>query len=228
MAFKNSSEQQKYYADITQYQNVSHLNEKFYKKTKRLLDIIFSMLGIIVLIPVFTILSLLIKASEPRQKVIFLQERVGKNGKKFIMYKFRTMNVDAEKNLASLLELNEVEGAMFKISHDPRVTKFGKVIRKYSLDELPQLFNVLKGEMSLVGPRPPLTREVDEYSHYDKQRLQVIPGCTGLWQVSGRNNVSFKEMVELDLFYIEQKNLMFDLIIIYKTVEVMIRPNGAS
>jgi lipopolysaccharide/colanic/teichoic acid biosynthesis glycosyltransferase len=128
---------------------------------------------------------------------------------------------NAEEKLQELLKHNEVSGAMFKMKDDPRITKIGKFIRKTSIDELPQLFNVLKGDMSLVGPRPPLPREVAEYSEYDKQRLLVTPGCTGLWQVSARNSVGFEEMVELDLQYIRERSFLFDIKIILKTVLVL-------
>lgn len=137
------------------------------------------------------------------------------------------MIVDADKHLRELLSKNEVEGAMFKMKNDPRVTKVGLFIRKYSIDELPQLVNVLLGDMSLVGPRPPLPREVKTYTSYDKQRLAVKPGCTGLWQISGRNDVGFSEMVDLDLKYINKRSLIYDLHILFKTVHVFIRPNGA-
>ncbi len=134
---------------------------------------------------------------------------------------------NAEELLNDLLKNNEVSGHMFKMKDDPRVTKIGKFIRKTSIDELPQLLNVLKGDMSLVGPRPPLTREVAEYSNYHKQRLSVKPGCTGVWQVSARNNVGFEEMVEMDIRYMKERNTYFDLIIIFRTVLVLIKPNGA-
>lgn len=200
---------------------------KLYLVTKRLIDIIWAILGIVLLSWLFAIIAILIKLEDPRGPILFKQTRVGKNGKEFTMYKFRSMVHNAEELLDSLLPFNEVEGAMFKIKEDPRVTKIGKFIRKTSLDELPQLFNVLKGEMSLVGPRPPLPREVEEYTDYDKQRLLVIPGCTGLWQVSGRNDIGFHEMVELDLKYIKERSLLLDLKIIFKTIKVIIVPNSA-
>jgi lipopolysaccharide/colanic/teichoic acid biosynthesis glycosyltransferase len=137
------------------------------------------------------------------------------------------MYTNAEEKLKDLLDKNEISGAMFKMRDDPRVTKVGKLIRKTSIDELPQLFNVLRGEMSLVGPRPPLMREVAEYTDYDKQRLYVTPGCTGLWQVSGRNNLSFKEMVELDITYIENRNIWFDIKIMLKTVKAVVGSQDA-
>ena len=157
----------------------------------------------------------------------FSQYRVGKNKQLFKMYKFRSMCVDAEKKLPTLLSKNEVEGAMFKMKDDPRVTKFGRFIRKTSLDELPQLWNVLKGEMSLVGPRPSLQREVSQYTKYDEQRLLVKPGCTGLWQINGRSNIGFSEMVMLDLEYIEKRSIYIDFKIIYRTFFVILRPEGA-
>lgn len=139
------------------------------------------------------------------------------------MYKFRSMVVNADQ----LRDQNEVDGAMFKMKHDPRITKVGHFIREHSLDELPQLVNVLKGDMSLVGSRPPLPSEVEQYTEYDKQRLYVIPGCTGLWQATLRNEVGFKKMVQLDIQYIQKASFMFDLRIILKTVLIMLKPNGS-
>nr|WP_325836293.1 sugar transferase [Enterococcus casseliflavus] len=194
---------------------------------KRAIDILGSLVGLILFIPIFLIVAFLIKKEDKSGPVFFSQERVGKNGKIFKMYKFRSMSVDAEERLASLLEKNEIEGAMFKMKNDPRVTKIGRYIRKNSIDELPQLWNVLRGEMSLVGPRPPLVREVNIYSEYDKQRLYVKPGCTGVWQVSGRNHVGFEEMVNLDLKYISKMSFFYDLSIIFKTFYMIIKPNGA-
>lgn len=176
----------------------------------------------------FLIVALLIKLEDPKGPILFKQTRVGKNEQEFGMYKFRSMVTDAEEKLKDLLQHNEVSGAMFKMKDDPRVTKIGKFIRKTSIDELPQLLNVLKGDMSLVGPRPPLLREVKEYTSYDKQRLLIRPGCTGLWQVTERNSVGFKEMVELDLEYINKRGIIYDIRIILKTIQVMIKSNGAS
>lgn len=201
--------------------------KKTYTMIKRGMDIIGASMGLIFLSWLFLIVAVLIKIEDPKGTVFFKQVRVGKNGKTFYMYKFRSMVPDAEEKLKDLLKYNEIEGAMFKLKEDPRVTKIGKFIRKTSIDELPQLWNVLKGEMSLVGPRPPLPREVKEYTDYDMQRLLVKPGCTGLWQISGRNDVSFHEMVELDIKYIRQRSLMFDLKIILKTVCVVFIPNSA-
>ncbi len=167
------------------------------------------------------------KFEEPKGPIFFSQTRIGLNEKPFKMYKIRSMVTNAEELLENLLDENEVEGAMFKMKEDPRVTKIGKTIRKFSIDELPQLWNVIKGDMSLIGPRPPLEREVAEYTPYDKQRLLIKPGCTGLWQVSGRNDLDFDEMVELDMKYIQNLSLRTDLWILFKTVWVMIKPNSA-
>lgn len=209
-------------AKAPQIKGAIFVNEPFlYRYTKRSTDIVGSLAGIIVLSFLFLVISVWIKIEDPRGPVFFSQKRIGKNGKEFNMYKFRSMVTDAEERLKELLALNETTGAMFKMKNDPRVTRVGRFIRKTSIDELPQLFNVLKGDMSLVGPRPPLPREVDEYTSYDKQRLFVVPGCTGLWQVSGRSNIGFKEMVELDLQYIQNRTLLFDIKIIFKTVLVL-------
>ncbi|WP_319805545.1 sugar transferase [Cytobacillus firmus] len=200
---------------------------KNYLLIKRFIDILGAVFGIILLSWLFIIVAILIKIEDPKGPVFFKQVRVGKNGKEFYMYKFRSMVSDAEEKLKDLLRYNEVSGAMFKMKDDPRITKIGKFIRKTSIDELPQLLNVIKGEMSLVGPRPPLPREVKEYSTYDKQRLIVTPGCTGLWQVSGRNSLGFKEMVELDLEYISNQNIVSDLRIIFKTVFMLFGSKNA-
>jgi exopolysaccharide biosynthesis polyprenyl glycosylphosphotransferase len=192
-----------------------------YLVTKRIMDIVLSSVGIIFLFPVFALVSILIKLEDPKGPVFFAQMRIGKNEKPFKMYKFRSMVTNAEELLEKLLDKNEISGAMFKMKDDPRITRIGKFIRKTSIDELPQLFNVLRGDMSLVGPRPPLPREVEDYTSYDKQRLLVTPGCTGLWQVSGRNSVGFSEMVELDLQYIRESSFLNDIKIIMKTVLVL-------
>ena len=198
-----------------------------YRFLTRIIDIIGSMCGLIVLSPVFFLVAFEIKREEPKGTVFYSQVRIGKEGQHFRMYKFRSMKMNADTLLSELLKYNEIEGAMFKMRDDPRVTRIGKFIRKTSIDELPQLINVLKGDMRLVGPRPPLEREVVVYSKYDMQRLIVKPGCTGPWQVSGRNNVSFAEMVDLDLHYIQNMSLWTDFKIIVKTIVIMIHPNGA-
>ncbi|HFK1762459.1 multidrug MFS transporter [Bacillus wiedmannii] len=198
-----------------------------YLFAKRLMDIFGAICGLIFLSPIFIIVAIMVKLEDKKGPVFFKQIRVGKDGKEFGMFKFRSMVTDAEERLKDLLQHNEVSGAMFKMKDDPRITKIGKFIRKTSIDELPQLLNVLKGDMSLVGPRPPLPREVKEYTAYDKQRLLVTPGCTGLWQVTERNSVGFAEMVELDLEYIRNRNVFYDMKIIFKTIKVLLGSNNA-
>ena len=193
---------------------------------KRFFDVILSLIGLIVLAIPFLIIAAFVKFCDGGP-VLYTQERVGKDGRRFRIYKFRSMYVNADKLLEKLKEQNEVTGPMFKMKNDPRITSVGRFLRKTSLDELPQLWNVLRGDMSLVGPRPPLPREVAKYSKYDLQRLWVIPGCTGLWQATERNNVGFEEMVELDLEYIQKRSLLFDAKIILLTVVAIIHPNGA-
>lgn len=195
--------------------------------TKRCFDFIISLIGLVLLSGVFLIISLVIKLDDPRGHVFYSQTRLGKDGRSFQMWKFRSMVSDADKMVDQLLKENEVEGAMFKIKDDPRITRVGRFIRKYSLDELPQLYNVFCGDMSLVGPRPPLPREVAKYTNYDLQRLAVIPGITGLWQVSGRNELDFSDMVALDIKYINHACFSQDVKILLKTVFVVIHPKGA-
>lgn len=198
-----------------------------YLTYKRLLDIVLATIGLMALSLLFIIIAVLIKLEDPRGSVLFKQIRIGKDGTKFHMYKFRSMVSNAEELLEELLDQNEASGALFKMKQDPRITRIGKFIRKTSIDELPQLWNVLKGEMSLVGPRPPLEREVADYSERDLMRLIVTPGCTGLWQLNGRSNLGFEEMVTLDLQYIQSRSLMVDLKIICKTLLVFFRSDHA-
>ncbi|CDN45264.1 sugar transferase [Paenibacillus sp. P22] len=198
-----------------------------YLMMKRAMDIVAASIGLIFLMPVFLLLAIAIKIEDPKGPVFFSQKRVGKGERPFHMYKFRSMVSNAEELLADLLEKNEIQGAMFKMKDDPRITRIGKFIRKTSIDELPQLWNVVRGDMSLVGPRPPLPREVAEYTAYDKQRLKVTPGCTGLWQVSGRNSLSFSEMVELDIQYIQNRNILFDTSIVIKTIKLLLGSKNA-
>lgn len=198
-----------------------------YRVVKRVFDFVASLLGLILLSPVFLIVAIAIKLEDPKGPVFYSQTRLGQQQQPFKMYKFRSMIVNADKLLKKLADQNEVDGAMFKIKRDPRVTNVGRFIRKYSLDELPQLMNVLLGQMSLVGPRPPLPREVAEYTEYDRQRLFVKPGCTGLWQVTLRNEVGFDEMVKLDLEYIVKRSITFDFWVLLKTVKVFLKPNSA-
>ncbi|WP_157456735.1 sugar transferase [Carnobacterium maltaromaticum] len=202
--------------------NIGLENKKNFLKIKNIIDKFLAGIGLCILFPFLFIVSVILKITEPRSPIFFKQVRIGKNLEKFEIYKFRTMHVGAEGKLDQLIQHNEIEGAMFKIKDDPRITKFGKILRNTSIDELPQLINVLKGDMVLVGPRPPLSREVEMYSKYDLQRLTVAPGCTGLWQVSGRNELSFKEMVELDLTYINTMSLKLDFKIVFKTIFMLL------
>lgn len=198
----------------------------FYRTCKRLFDVVASACGLVILSPVFLITAIAIKADDGGP-VFYNQERIGKDGKPFKMYKFRSMKVNADKEIEKLTKHNEVKGAMFKMKNDPRITRVGKFIRKTSIDEFPQLLNVLLGQMSIVGPRPPLPREVAQYNDYDMQRLYVRPGCTGLWQVTVRNSVGFDEMVNIDLDYIKRRSFHLDLEIMFKTIKVIFVPNTA-
>lgn len=210
------------------YVDEQKLNHQYgYRFIKRLFDFLASLIAVIILSPVFLIIAIAIKINDPHGPVFYTQERVGKDGRRFRMFKFRSMVTNADELLEKLKEQNEIEGAMFKMKNDPRITKVGRFIRKYSLDELPQLLNVVGGSMSIVGPRPPLPYEVDQYTDYDKQRLMVKPGATGMWQVGGRNALNFDQMVALDLTYINERSIWLDLKIMFETIKVMIKPNAA-
>lgn len=193
---------------------------------KRTFDVLFASLALLGLAPIFLIIAMLIKLDGPG-KVFFKQQRAGHNGIPFHMYKFRTMVEDAEDQLAALEAQNEGAGPLFKLKDDPRVTRTGRWLRKHSLDELPQFLNVFRGEMSVVGPRPPLFKEVKVYKGHDQRRLYLKPGVTGLWQVSGRSNLDWKESIRLDLYYAENWTIISDLRIIWRTFKVMIKPDGA-
>ena len=195
---------------------------------KRVMDIVGAVIGLVLTSPIMLIIVILIKLEDPKGPVFFSQVRNGKYPKTFKMYKFRSMYVDAEDRLQELMHLNEQSGPAFKMKDDPRITKVGKFIRKASLDELPQLFNVLKGDMSLVGPRPAIPREVEQYTPYQMQRLLVKPGLTCIWQVSGRNNIGFDEWVELDIEYIKARNLWLDIKLILLTIPAMLGDENAS
>lgn len=193
---------------------------------KRLGDCFFSILLTLVLSPLLLLIALLIKVSSSGP-VIYADNRVGLHGKCFRMYKFRTMFDGADLLKAQLMQQNEMQGPAFKMKQDPRITRVGAILRKYSLDELPQLINIFKGEMSLVGPRPPLVQEYEQYQLWHKRRLSVRPGATGLWQVSGRNEISnFDDWVKLDLQYIDQWSVWLDLVILFKTVAVVLKGTG--
>ncbi|WP_224363482.1 exopolysaccharide biosynthesis polyisoprenyl-phosphate hexose-1-phosphate transferase EpsZ [Hyalangium versicolor] len=194
---------------------------------KRLFDIISSTAGLVVLSPLLISVAVIIKLTS-RGPIFFQQKRVGLHGKPFNMLKFRSMVVNAEELRLKLEAQNEQSGPVFKIKNDPRITGIGRFIRKYSIDELPQLLNVLRGEMSVVGPRPPLPAEVEKYAAWQRRRLSVRPGLTCIWQVSGRNQISFEEWMYLDMQYIDNWTLLTDLGLILKTVPVVITGNGAS
>ena len=198
-----------------------------YWPIRRTQDIILSLLALLVLWPLMLVLALIIWIDSPQASPIFTQDRVGRDGKEFRFYKFRSMIPDAEEKLDVLLTENEMEGPAFKMKDDPRITRVGKFIRKTSLDELPQLWNILKGDMSIVGPRPPLPREVAEYGPYEMQRLLVTPGLTCYWQVQPRRNeLSFDEWVALDLKYIEESSFLTDWKIIFMTAGAVLGMNG--
>ena len=198
-----------------------------YRFIKRAFDIAASAAGLIVLFPLLLVVSILIVVDDPKGSPIFVQTRVGKDGKEFRFYKFRSMVVNAEEQLDDLMDQNEMDGPVFKIRDDPRITRVGKLIRRTSIDELPQLWNVLRGDMSIVGPRPPVPREVKQYNSYQQQRLSVTPGLTCYWQVrKERNLCSFDEWVEMDLQYIRERSISTDLKIIFKTFGAVLGMNG--
>ena len=198
-----------------------------YEVIKRIIDIVASFIGLILLSPLILIVSILIKL-ESKGEVIFKQKRVGLNGKEFYMYKFRSMVINAEELKEQLESQNEMSGPMFKIKDDPRITKVGKFIRKTSIDELPQLINVIKGDMSLVGPRPSLPKEVEKFEQWMMERLEVKPGLTCIWQISGRNNIDFEDWMKLDIKYVRERSIKLDIKLILKTVLVLFGDKNAS
>ncbi|MCX7859957.1 MAG: exopolysaccharide biosynthesis polyprenyl glycosylphosphotransferase [Chloroflexus sp.] len=202
------------------------IRTKLVARLKRILDVTVAMIAIVLTAPIMLITAILIKLESPGP-VIFKQVRVGKDGEHFYCYKFRSMYIDAEQRLHELQAKNEADGPVFKIRRDPRVTRVGRVIRKLSIDELPQLFNVLKGEMSLVGPRPALPSEVAKYTYEQIGRLHAIPGITGLQQVSGRSDLDFKRWVELDLQYIAEQSIWKDIEILFRTIPAVLLGRGA-
>lgn len=198
-----------------------------YEVIKRIIDVVASFTGLILLSPLILIVSILIKL-ESKGEVIFKQKRVGLNGKEFYMYKFRSMVINAEELKEQLESQNEMSGPMFKIKDDPRITNVGKFIRKTSIDELPQLINVIKGDMSLVGPRPSLPKEVKKFEQWMMERLEVKPGLTCIWQVSGRNNIDFEDWMKLDIKYVRERSFKLDIKLILKTVLVLLGDKNAS
>lgn len=193
---------------------------------KRMMDIAASVAALTLLSPLLLLIALAIKLDSPGP-VLFRQTRIGRDGQPFTLYKFRSMKRDAEEMLEKLMHLNEASGPLFKIRGDPRMTRVGKLLRRTSLDELPQLINVFRGEMSLVGPRPPLPQEVEKYQDWHMKRLEASPGLTGLWQVSGRSEIPFDEMVMLDIYYIENWSLGLDLSILLRTIPAVLTGGGA-
>jgi exopolysaccharide biosynthesis polyprenyl glycosylphosphotransferase len=210
------------------YNFVTHqtISDKYLSlKAKELFDLLFSVLILFMMAPLLALLAILIKA-EDGGSIFFKQERIGQNGRRFKVYKFRTMVMNAEDLLAQLAERNEADGPTFKIANDPRITRVGRFLRKTSLDELPQFYNVLKGEMSVVGPRPPLLKEVQMYERTQQRRLSMKPGITCYWQVWGRHHVSFNEWMQMDLDYIDNWSIMQDVRIVLATVLVIFKADG--
>lgn len=207
-------------------ENESTKGFSFYEIIKRVIDVVCSFVGVLVLSPLFVVIAIIIKFTS-KGPVFFSQKRVGRDGKEFKMYKFRSMVVNAEELKEKLAAQNEMSGPMFKMKDDPRVTKVGKFIRKTSIDELPQLLNVLKGDMSLVGPRPSLPKEVAQFEEWMYRRLEVKPGLTCYWQVSGRNNIDFEDWMKLDIKYVDERSTWIDIKLIFKTVGVLFGDKNA-
>ncbi len=207
------------HVELPQYEGGKHI-------AKRMVDVVASGFALVLLAPLMLVIAIMVRLDSDGP-VVFRQERVGRGGQPFVMLKFRSMVQTAEDDLAGLLDKNEGAGVLFKMKNDPRITPVGAFLRKYSLDELPQLINVFLGHMSLVGPRPPLPREVSEYAQPVHRRLFIKPGLTGMWQVNGRSNLSWEESVRLDLYYVENWSLMGDLMIMWRTVKVLVAPEGA-
>lgn len=218
---------------IHAYPNISllHIDQPHFsgwsKVLKRLTDVSITSLGILLISPLLLIIAIAIKVDDRHGPVIFRQQRIGIDGQAFTMYKFRTMVTDAETRLSALQDRNQGAGPMFKMHHDPRVTRIGQFLRHYSLDELPQLFNVLTGSMSLVGPRPALQSEVNTYVEHARRRLKVTPGITGLWQINGRSTLTWQESIRLDLRYVENWSVILDLSILLQTAQAVVAKEGA-
>ena len=206
---------------------LSGRERRAYWMAKRTFDICFSTAALILLSPVFLVFSVMIWLDDPHGCPIYSQTRIGRRGKPFRLYKFRSMVVDADQMLENLRSSNEKDGPVFKIKNDPRITRMGKFLRRTSLDELPQFWNVLKGDMSIVGPRPPLPREVEQYSPYQMDRLLVTPGITCYWQTrKNRDNLSFQDWVDLDIRYIQERSMLVDLKLILLTIKVVLTGEG--
>ena len=208
--------------EIIEEENIS----VFYEAAKRVMDIVLSFIGLVLLSPILLLVSLFIKI-DSKGPIFFKQKRIGINGTEFEMFKFRSMVVNAEELKAKLEEKNEMSGPMFKIADDPRITKVGRFIRKTSIDELPQLWNVIKGDMSLVGPRPSLPKEVAQFEPWMRKRFEVKPGLTCFWQVGGRNNIDFEDWMKLDIKYVKERSLLLDAKLIFKTFFVLFGDENA-
>lgn len=213
--------------EVVNMQLINIANQNRYEKIKRFFDIYLSTAALVVLSPLLLVIAILIYL-EDKGPVIYSQTRIGKDGRAFKLYKFRSMCVDADEKLKDLQKLNERDGPVFKIRDDPRVTKVGKFIRKTCIDELPQLVNIIKGDMSIVGPRPPLPNEVEQYNSYQKQRLLVVPGLTCYWQIQKGEETTFDEWVELDLKYIKERSVLLDFRLILLTFKVILSGKGAE
>jgi len=202
-------------------------NHKGNIQAKRIFDVAVSATALLVLSPIFLIVALLIRF-DSKGAIFFSQNRIGKQGKEFRFWKFRSMYADAEQRKAALMKNNEMEcGILFKMKNDPRITRVGRILRKYSIDELPQLWNVFIGDMSLVGPRPPLPTEVAKYTPYQRLRLEVTPGITCIWQVSGRSEIPFPQQVQMDLEYIKKQSFWYDMTLLFQTVPAVFKGHGA-
>lgn len=200
---------------------------RFYWFWRRLQDVVLSGAALLVLSPILLLIALVVFLDDPHGSPIFVQERIGRNGKPFKFLKFRSMVVNAEEKLDSLLDQNEMDGPVFKIKDDPRITRVGRFIRKSSIDELPQLINIFMGDMSIVGPRPALPREVEQYNEYQKQRLYVQPGLTCYWQIQpNRNSISFDDWMDLDIKYIKERSFLVDWKIIFATIGAVLNGEG--
>lgn len=207
------------HVELPQYDGGKHVLKRFF-------DAVSASLGLAVAMPVLLVIGLLIHLDSPGP-VLFRQERVGRDGRTFTLLKLRTMVVGADRDLSVLGASNDGAGLLFKLRDDPRVTRIGRILRRYSLDEIPQLWNVIMGDMSLVGPRPPLPREVANYAGHVRRRLYIKPGLTGMWQINGRSNLSWEDSVRLDLYYVENWSLAGDLLILWRTVRVVLKPEGS-
>lgn len=201
------------------------LDKPVYEAVKRIFDVLFSLLALVVLSPVFLVTAIAVRRDGG--KALYKQIRIGKGNKPFYMYKFRSMCPNAENMQDELMKYNEMDGPVFKIKDDPRITKVGRFIRKYSIDELPQLVNILKGDMSIVGPRPPLPKEVAQYTSYQSQRLLVTPGLTCFWQAYGRSNLSFEDWMDMDMKYIKRRSILLDISLILRTINAVLFKRGA-